>query len=361
MFALGAFLAWITPLHATAIAATGERSVSDVRISLGEEGRRWTLVPTMLEGSVESFLALRQGLACGENLTAVWYRRVAIADGTQAWETKGFVEQDQSKVVRAVKESLALSNTTDASWPVAIAPVPAPDAERMTRGILESDPLAPLITQLENPRPLVEMLEAAGWKAAWIDPLEEIGMATADPSDVECSATVVLDAMASAIETSGDESLATALDSIAQSIMRCRPWCIPATVETAGPWGPWNCGSAAYVLVDCDRQPVAGCVHHCNYVKRIQRTQFRSVGRIHIDCTTTITMESRTEYYESNGVCQRSGFMPPGCQGALFSNPCPTGAPCNPQFNGSNSGICSSDALACPPTPSQETETTDWQ
>jgi hypothetical protein len=49
----------------------GERSVSGVRIRLGGYGREWALVPTLLDGKVESFLALREDLAYGENLTAV--------------------------------------------------------------------------------------------------------------------------------------------------------------------------------------------------------------------------------------------------------------------------------------------------
>ena len=49
--ALVATLGWISPVPAEAAgAATGERIVSGVRISLGEEGRRWTLVPTLLDG-----------------------------------------------------------------------------------------------------------------------------------------------------------------------------------------------------------------------------------------------------------------------------------------------------------------------
>ena len=49
--ALGAAMAWFAPEGADAAhAATGERAVSGVRITLGEEGRRWTLVPTMLDG-----------------------------------------------------------------------------------------------------------------------------------------------------------------------------------------------------------------------------------------------------------------------------------------------------------------------
>ena len=55
----------------------------------------------------------------GENLTAVWYRKVAAADGTESWETKAFEDQDQSKAIRAVKQALSLADSTDESWPVA--------------------------------------------------------------------------------------------------------------------------------------------------------------------------------------------------------------------------------------------------
>jgi hypothetical protein len=65
--ALGAAMAWVAPQGAEAAAAIGERTVSGVRISLGEEGRRWTLVPTLLDGKVESFVALREDAAYGDN------------------------------------------------------------------------------------------------------------------------------------------------------------------------------------------------------------------------------------------------------------------------------------------------------
>ena len=124
--ALGAGMALLAPESADAAhAATGERTVSGVRITLGEEGREWTLVPTLLDGKVESFLALREGMPMGENLTAVWYRKVAAADGTASWESRAFTDQDQSKAVRAVKEALSLADSTDESWPVAVAEVAA--------------------------------------------------------------------------------------------------------------------------------------------------------------------------------------------------------------------------------------------
>jgi hypothetical protein len=195
-FALGVGMAWLAPESADAAhTAAGERSVSGVRITLGEEGRRWTLVPTLLDGKVASFLALREDLSYGENLTAVWYRKVAAADGTESWETwesRAFEEQDQSKAIRAVKEALALADSTDESWPVAVAAVAAAEPEPMIKGVLESDALAPLVAELEDPQPIVEMLEGAGWKAAWIGPLEGGQLATAEPGVVACPRAVVL-------------------------------------------------------------------------------------------------------------------------------------------------------------------------
>jgi len=169
---LGVSFACLVLIAARAVGATGERTVSGVRISLGEEGRRWTLIPTMLEGKVESFVALREEIPFGENLTAVWYRKSTSADGAESWESLAFAEQDQSKAIRAVKDALTLSDATDGSWPVAVAPVEAPQPEAMVKGVLETDALAPMVTALENPQPFVEMLEGAGWKAAWIAPLE---------------------------------------------------------------------------------------------------------------------------------------------------------------------------------------------
>gem|GEM_PF-2622649 len=206
--ALGVGMAWIAPESADAAhAATGERTVSGVRITLGEEGREWTLVPTMLDGKVQSFLALREDLAYGENLTAVWYRKVATADGTESWETKAFEDQDQSKAIRAVKLALALADSTDESWPVAVAAVAAAEPEPMVKGVLESDALAPLVAELEDPQPIVEMLEGAGWKAAWIGPLEGGQLATAAPGVVACPQHVVLAALASGVEASADAGL----------------------------------------------------------------------------------------------------------------------------------------------------------
>ena len=66
-------------------------------------------------------------------------------------------------------------------------------------------------------------------------------------------------------------------------------------------------------------------------------------GACRVPCT-------RTEYYVSEGSCQRTEFLPPGCDEPAISGNCPPCAPCAP-FNSQGAGICTSDALACPPAP----------
>jgi hypothetical protein len=327
--ALVATLGWTSPLPAEAAgAATGERSVSGVRISLGEEGRRWTLVPTLLDGKVESFVALREDVPYGENLTAVWYRKVALADGTASWETKAFDDQDQSKAVRAVKQALALADSTDESWPVAVAAVAAVEPAPMVKGVLESDALAPLVAELENPQPIVEMLEDAGWKAAWIGPLEGVAVATAGPGVVACPQDVVLGSMASGVEadpSGGADAEAVAFAKLHAVCGVCWPW----TWTSAGP----TCTGCVATGWTQDGDPVPDaphCAMLCWFKGTLNCTWTRTRTRRLIDCTTctwtqtgttseTISSKSTT-YFVVAGGCNWPPPMP-------FT--CPTG-PDNP-------------------------------
>ena len=72
---------------ATTSAHAAERTVSGVRITFGEAGQRWTLIPTLLDGNVESFIALREDAPVGENITAVWYRKSTAANGETLWQS----------------------------------------------------------------------------------------------------------------------------------------------------------------------------------------------------------------------------------------------------------------------------------
>ena len=323
MLALVAAMAWIAP-HA-AEAATGERSVSGVRISLGAEGRRWSLVPTLLDGKVESFLALREDMAYGENLTAVWYRKVAQAGGAESWETKAFEDQDQSKAIRAVKQALALADSTDESWPVAVAAVAAAAPEPMIKGVLETDALAPLVAALEDPQPFVEMLEHAGWKAAWIGPLEGVAVATAEPGVVACPQDVVLGAIASGVEagaSAGADAEAVAFAKLQACWNICLKWTWEGAPTCTGCRATWTlCGTGAS---DCPagyagqpagngRTDLSQCAVLCWFEGTLNCTWTRTNTKRNWDCTlctwtqtgtTSETIYSKsTKYFNTPSGC----------------------------------------------------------
>ena len=305
--------------------ATGERTVSGVRISLGEEGRRWTLVPTMLDGKVESFVALREDAAYGDNLTAVWYRKTAHADGTESWETKAFAEQDQPKAIRAVKDALALADSTDESWPVAVAPVAATAPEALVKGVLETDALAPLVADLDDPQPLVEMLEGAGWKAAWIGPLEGVAVATAEPGVIACPQTAVLAALASGVDadpSGGADAEAVAFAKLQTCWSICLKWTWEGTPTCTGCTAIWTlCGTGAS---DCPagyagepagsgRMDPAQCAVLCWFEGTLNCAWTRTNTKRNWDCTrctwtqtgtTSETIYSKsTKYFNIGGQC----------------------------------------------------------
>ena len=298
--ALGVAMEWFAPEGADAAhPTTGERTVSGVRISLGEVGRRWTLVPTLLDGKVESFLALREDMPMGGNLTAVWYRKVAAADGTASWESRAFTDQDQSKAVRAVKEALSLADSTDESWPVAVAEVAAAGLERLVRGVLETDALAPLVAELADPKPIVEMLEDTGWKTAWVGPLEAVAPGL-DPSTVEpetdgCPQAVVLDALEGiALRWDAEVPSSISIEDLACVAVGAYPIC--TTEGPAQPWIPsvgWDCGPWT---LETMRTPLHNCETQCNYTREVSRRRFRKITEWHCYTGTVLGSYHQTQY-----------------------------------------------------------------
>ncbi len=172
---------FLTPLAMGSVAQADEREVSWLRF--GTEG--WTWVPTTLDAAVESFVGLRTDTTTGENITAVWLRH--SSDGK--WESWAWSDQDQSKAIASVKSVLGLADSTDSKWPVAPGADPAAIPERLTKGVLESDPFAQIVEGLDDPALLVLALESSGWRAAWIDIW-----------DKPCADVVVLDTWAMAVE-----------------------------------------------------------------------------------------------------------------------------------------------------------------
>jgi hypothetical protein len=337
--ALGAAMAWIAPQGAEAAAATAERTVSGVRISLGEEGRRWTLVPTMLDGKVESFLALREDLAYGENLTAVWYRKSTSADGTESWETKAFEDQDQSKAIRAVKNALALADATDGSWPAPVAPVAAAAPESLVKGVLETDALAPLVADLDDPQPLVEMLEGAGWKAAWIGPLEGAAVATAEPDVIACPKTAVLAALARGVESgsvSVGEAVAFAYLQLSCIPTLCVPWTWDDRVQV--PWGPWLCVSPWRLLWESGwaPTPIGPCAAKAWYERTLTRWKTFTVSHRSLSCVVTTWNESVSQTETQRASCTYQ-YEEADCD---FGRATPPTGPCTQCAERCEPGIC---------------------
>jgi hypothetical protein len=334
--ALGAGMAWLAPEVADAArAATGERAVSGVRITLGEEGRRWTLVPTLLDGKVESFLALREDVAFGENLTAVWYRKVAAADGMESWETKAFEDQDQSKAIRAVKQALALADSTDESWPVPMAAVAAAEPEPMVKGVLESDALAPLVADLDDPQPIVEMLEGAGWKAAWIGPLEGVRASDEPSVFVECPRSVVLSAAARAVEVTTAQDLAAGLQAATSELAGCG-WCVPGwLVLFVNDWGDWTCAGPWTLKDSQGGTGGGGQAGYCYYERVVTRTRVIQEAYEDSDCNlTSFRTKTETETRKKFASCEHVPHPPAPCPAAPGSSCTSIPSDCNPSEGG---------------------------
>ena len=271
----------------------------------------------------------------GENLTAGWYRKVALADGTASWETKAFDDQDQSKAIRAVKQALALADSTDESWPVAVAAVAAAEPESVIKGVLETDALAPLVAALEDPQPFVEMLEHAGWKAAWIGPLEGVAVATAEPGVVACPRSVVLRAFASAVEVTTAQGLEVGMQAATSDLAACG-WCVPGwVVLIVNNWGDWTC-SGPWTL----RQPQGGTggggqAGYCYYERDVTRTRIIQEAYEDSSCSlTTFRTKTETETRKKFASCEHVPYPPAPCPATPASSCTSIPSDCIPSEGG---------------------------
>lgn len=147
-------------------------------------GQNWLFVATTLDGTVESFVGLRTNIVEGDNLTTVWYRRV-----NGAWEAYSWNDQNQGRAIASVKSILQLPNSSDSRWPVLPSTQQAGEPECMEKGMLKSDPMAETVEGMEDPSQFVQVLESAGWRAAWVDVWKHA-----------CEHVVVLDMWAVAVE-----------------------------------------------------------------------------------------------------------------------------------------------------------------
>ena len=318
---------------ATTSAHAAERTVSGVRIMFGETGQRWTLIPTLLDGNVESFVALREDAPVGENITAVWYRKSTAANGETLWQSFAWSQQEQSSAIRAVKDTLGLPDSSDELWGCAIAALPASTEEPFAKGLLASDPLAALVAVLDDPKPVVEMLEDAGWKAAWIDPLEGLSMASIE----SCSQAIVLDAYAAAVEVTMAEGIDAGLDAKSAVLAQCGILCIPGWIYGLPTgWSRWNCGPWGWGGWGQEMS----CTKKCWYTRGTTRVRSRVVVYENWDCSlTNVTTQWQTEAGFQQDTCgsNEGHHAPmPGTTCPIIPCPtlhpadCPVSTTCNP-------------------------------
>ncbi len=137
-----------------------QRDVASFHISEGD----WLIVPTTLDGNVETFVGLRMSGSIGDNIDTVWFRRTT----EQTWDSWSWRDQDQGKAIATVKSILGLPDSTDDKWPIVLSPEATDEPEVLSKGLLASDPFQSVAESMIDPSLLVTMLEDTGWRAAWL-------------------------------------------------------------------------------------------------------------------------------------------------------------------------------------------------
>jgi hypothetical protein len=189
-------------------AAHAQRSVSGLHIQVDN----WVLIPTLFEGTVETFVALRADAPEGDNLTSMWFIRQAGS----TWTTWGWSEQNKSKAVGYVKAALQIPNSEDGDWiatPIAVNPEDLPP-QTMVRGVFVDDPFAEAVASAAEPNDILDFLVTIGWSAARMD----IWSVICAPDVVLNSYKVAVDGTEFAIAANGGSSNALIASTFSNSI-----------------------------------------------------------------------------------------------------------------------------------------------
>lgn len=137
-----------------------QRSAPGIEIQIDN----WAYIPTLYDGQVETFVALRTDLPEGQNITSMWF----IKGTDDSWSTWGWSEQNQSKTVGYVKTALQIPDTDDTKWkvaPIAVNPDDLPPGT-MVRGLFADDPFADAVASAVDPDAVLDFLVTIGWTAA---------------------------------------------------------------------------------------------------------------------------------------------------------------------------------------------------
>ncbi len=311
---------------ATATGAIGAPSfnteanrVSTVRVLAGD----WNYVPIVTHKpgghEINTIVAFsKPGTTVGNNLVAVRYTRVATG-----WEKETWTEIDQWKIVTTLKEEMGIPGDDDFRWGVgptegegsAGASVP------MEGGLLEEDPLAPVVASTPDPIGTTQVLVAMGYAAA-LPPSDDVACAASDLVGV-----IATSVLAQSVVEDGSTL------GVAQSIMAAVNTACAGTVITpirdkpVGPPGAWPapvCGT--FTIGGC--RWVTSCSTTRTQVFVRHRTVACWINGVMTFCDQSATLNcSETQVCLSpfvpgillpNGTC----LAPPGGVPAAPATPC---------------------------------------
>jgi len=203
---------------------------SSVRVEVND----WHVVPLVSgDGAgcqVDSMVAFaREGTTIGDNLVAVWYVR-----GGEGWEAKSWSTTDRWSIVEQLKGAYNIGDEDDYRWGVASSDGAAAGTpiENFGSGVLESDPLAPLIEAMPDPQAAVSLLIDGGYPAAM--PLNATSLA---------GVNAMLDAIETAVGIEAcieDPGTLNVAQSLAASGAMAGTIVVPISDRPMGPPGPWT-------------------------------------------------------------------------------------------------------------------------
>lgn len=284
-----------------------------------------------------------------QNVTGV----LAVRDGAE-WEASAWVGESNESILLWLHENLDLPDPLDPDqpWPlndlvldepfvVASEPVP------FGKGVVADHPLADAIALMDDPSPILGLLEVMGEAAAASvitaggvspNPIGGGGVQPGPTPSLQCplrGAEDYWNAIAASVEVYFiDPALVNSvfdetIDPLPPGTPRfcCRPRMI-----IVGPtnWGPWNC-SNPWVITDIDVRN-QGCLVTAFYRQTITRERTRICSRIYFNCTTSPAVtqtQSQTGCRNGSGFWDRTGN---GCDGETFVPPAtpPSTSPCGP-------------------------------
>jgi len=281
----------------------GTVSPSDVSIDI--DG--WTMTPLVEDNAgnktVLGFVCFKDmTLAAGNNLVSVWFIRGDGTSGPDGWKAKAWTSQDQWEAIAWLKNELAIEGEADDLWgtksakPAQLSQTP-PAPSQYGGGVLEEDPVYPLIQGMANPGAVIQGLVSIGYPAADIK-LET----TFDPG---CPFESIFEALSLGVEAevlSGGQTPGVGIEvAQAAAVQRCSNpnniwFCFPQTwTSPASPWSPWSSASS-WTLMGVQNQLASNAC--CKWCKTRTRTRTQVLSHVYRNCDigTCTQTETQTEW-----------------------------------------------------------------